>query len=217
MERHIKGIVFDVDGTLIKEISWMKLNAALGVSREVDQRLFKEYHEGKFSYQEWIDQIVAVYHLNGPIHRTRMEQILTSYTLAKHAKATSRILQRRGYHVGIVSGGLQTVVTKVAKDLRVNPLMAFANSWIEYDKSGNLSWVLARGDDREVKLADLHRLCKVWGISPAECACVGDGNPDKPLFEATGNGITFDYKRCRMLHSVCWRQISQISDILKFL
>lgn len=219
MDRHIKGIIFDCDGTLIEEISWMKLNLALGVTREMDQRLFKEYHGGKFSYQKWIDQIVAVYLKNGPTHRRLVERILTSYTLMKGAEATSRELQRRGYHVGIVSGGIDIVVSRVASDIGAHPDFTRANSTILYDEYGYLDKIVARGDDHEVKLNDLYYLCQLWGISPAECACVGDGNPDRPLFEATNNGITFYYPRCKMLQDLnsCWRQISQIPDLLNFL
>jgi HAD superfamily phosphoserine phosphatase-like hydrolase len=217
MSRQIKGIVFDVDGTLIEEISWQKLNLALGVSLELDQRLFKEYHEHRFTYQEWIDQIVAVYHANGPVHRDRIEQILTQYTLAQSARTVSLALQARPYHVGIVSGGLDVVVRKVAEDICVKPEYASSNSVIHYDNEGYLSTVVARGHDHEVKLEDFLRLCETWGIQPEECVCVGDGNPDRPLFEACGNGVTFDYQRCSMLHGTCWRQISKISDLLSFL
>jgi HAD superfamily phosphoserine phosphatase-like hydrolase len=217
MERHIKGIIFDVDGTLIQESSWQKLNLALGVSEEMDQRLFKEYYEGKFTYQEWIDKIVAVYHLHGPVHRHKIERILTNYTLAKDAENVCRTLQARPYHVGIVSGGIDVVVSRVASDIGIHLDFACANSTILYDQSGNLDKIVARGHDHEVKLNDFYRLCELWGISPAECVCVGDDIPDKQLFEASGNGITFDYPRCSMLHGVCWKQITQLADLLTFL
>src|SRR5665213_708979 len=123
----------------------------------------------------------------------------------------------RRYHVGIVSAGLDVVVNSVARDIDVKPQYVRSNSSIKYDAAGHLDKIVSRGHDHTVKLEDLHSMCTLWGILPTECACVGDGNADRPLFEATGNGITFDYERCSMLHGTCWMQISELPDLLKFL
>jgi phosphoserine phosphatase len=158
-----------------------------------------------------------MYKANGPVTRQTIENTLTRYTLRDGARDVCYELQARGYCVGIVSGGLDVVVNRVARDIDVNPKYVSSNSTIEYLPSGHLDKIVSRGSDFETKLADLRRLCKIWRIQPTECAFVGDSHTDRALFEATGNGITFADDRCSMLHDVCWQKISNLDELLDIL
>ncbi len=213
-----KAVVFDVDGTLIEQISWMTLNMKLGVPREYDLQLFNQYDRGEITYQEWIDVLVSfIKNSRGPVGQDEIETILRQYTLARNANAVCLQLQRRGYNIGIISAGIDFVVQSVAADIGASPEFCFSNSTFHYDESRNLERVQARGEDGATKLADLEQLCGIWGIDLSECVYVGDGNADKALFEATGLGVTFTYERCRKLHGSCKWQISCIEDLLDIL
>ena len=217
MDRIIKTVAFDVDGVLVLGNSWEHLNAALGVPRELDQQLFDQYHAGAFSYQKWIDQIVALYKANGQVTRKMIDDTLSQCPLNSAARDTVHELQARGYRVGIVSGGLDVVVDRVAREIGVDPLYVSSNSTIEYLPSGHLDRIVSRGRDFDIKLHDLYCLCKIWRVQPTECAFVGDSHTDRALFEATGNGITFSDARCSMLHDVCWQKVSELDEILEIL
>lgn len=47
MRDGIQAIIFDVDGTLIEQISWVVLNLAMGVTKDEGDQLYADYHNGK--------------------------------------------------------------------------------------------------------------------------------------------------------------------------
>jgi phosphoserine phosphatase len=216
--RNIKAVVFDVDGTLLQSISWNILNRRLGVTLHEDRQLQVGFMSKKFDYQGWCDRLVAIYKKrNRQVTRRNMETILEKCVLAKGAQDVCLELHKRGYQIGIVSGGLDPVVRAVARKIEVPAEYVISNSFAEYDQRGYLERIVAREGLNETKINGLRKLCELWELDERECLYVGDSFADKVLFDITGNGVTFTHNRCSALHNHCWQKINQLEDLLTFL
>ena len=84
----------------------------------------------------------------------------------------------------IVSGAIDTFVEVASKKLQIEH--RYATSKFKYDKFGYLvdfEYKLSRGEE---KLEYLKIFCKNTGIDSNECAAIGDGDSDVPIFGVVG-------------------------------
>jgi FMN phosphatase YigB (HAD superfamily) len=59
-----KAVVFDIDGTLSPEISWLALTRDLGASVEQHIQIYQDYKEGRIDYEASKDQLIGICHLD---------------------------------------------------------------------------------------------------------------------------------------------------------
>ena len=204
----IKLICFDLDLTLITHTSWEALNAALGISREDDRKLFEQYAKGFITEQEWNDKILEHYQTHVASTREGMTAILKKYSYSEGAKEAVAYLKSKGYIIALISGSMDVLVDIVAKDLGIDH--AKANNALVFDGEGRLVSIKAHGADVSMKQRYLEDICRELGISIGECACVGDGANDIKMFQETGHGITF---KGSPIESEAWKVIGTLNDL----
>jgi len=204
----IKLICFDIDQTLIEENTWYKLNVALGMSPEEDEKYFKLYREGKLSYQNWIKVIFDIYRSKGRASFENIDKIIADYTYRTGAKETVDYLKDKGYEISLISGGMDMLVDKIANDLGVG--LTAANISFVFDENNYLKEMISVGDESETKIRHLSNFCRKIGIDFDECAAVGDGANDIGLFLKTGHGITF---RGSEIEDKAWKVIEKLTDL----
>lgn len=187
-----KLIVFDLNKTLIEENSWLELNLGLGVKQEEDDMLMSWGSEGEgiISDQQGQDILCAIYKKRGDVSRDNIMKILSKYTYKPSAKETVKQLQDNGFEVSLISGSMDVLVEKVAKELGIQKWAC--NNRFVFDDLDKLDRIETENDDFEYKLRQLEELCKELGIEPKETICVGDGNSDTKLFEVCGISITLE-------------------------
>lgn len=205
---NIKLICFDLDNTLITENSWKKLGLAFGISAEEDRRLYDEYKEGLYTYDEWNNIIIKRYLEHGEANRENITKILSNYALVDGVREVIEYLKSKDYTLVIISGSIDILIDAVAKDLGVQ--YAKANNTFEFDGSGIITGVHSDGDDTLAKVTHLKDFCKILNVDITECACIADGANDVEMFRKTGNGITF---RGSAIENEAWKVIDSLEDL----
>lgn len=210
MKNNIKLICFDLDQTLINANSWKNLGLALGISVEEDRKLYREYKEGLFTYDEWNDKILELYMEHENSTREGITNILSNYTFNDGARVVVDYLKKKGYELVLISGSIDILVNIVAKDLGIK--YAKANNTFVFNDRNRLIGIHSGGTDVLAKAEHLEIFCEMLKIDIKECACIGDSDNDLELFRRTGHGITFKgYK----IEKEAWKVIDSLEDLIK--
>lgn len=203
----IRLICFDLNGTLIKENSWLNLNVAMGVTPEEDLDLLNQYREGKISYQEGLNKLLPLYKRKGKFHESIVRQSLFQYTYCDGAKEVVSYLQKK-YRVAILSGSFDILVEKIADELHI-PIWA-ANNRFVFDKHGIGTTIECAGNDDKFKREKVSEMCNALRIDVRSCACIGDSENDQEIFHLTGKGIAF---RGSPVEKDAWKTINKLEDL----
>ncbi len=208
----IKLVSFDLDGTIITNNSWVELNTAFGIDPEIDWGLYDDFIAGKITYQEWLDTLSNLWKAH-PEKLTR-EYILSHmrYDFRPHIHEVIESLHARGYKtMAIISGAPDIVADDVASKLGIH----YARSTnIATFKDGVFDSFVDNGDEtRDGKPNLLQEICTIENITLQQCVHIGDSMTDVPLFDATGNGITFSSSKQSVRDRARW----VIDDLLEML
>lgn len=209
---NIKLICLDLNKTLIKENSWLRLNIALGMSRNEDEILFKLWEEGTISYLEWQDIISKIYINRNATTRKKIEKVLFDYEYKPDVRKVINYLKNKGYKLALITGAEASLARKVARELEIN--MYAADNIFIYDEKDRFKKLIVLGEEEEFKLYQLKSFCYELGIKLTQCACIGDGSNELVLFKHTKHGITF---RGSKLEDMAWKVIDKLTDIKKIL
>jgi len=208
----VKLICFDLNKTLISENTWLELNQAMGMTVEEDKSLFDLYREGKLSYVDWQKELEKIYIGRGKATKKNILKVIFNYTYNPGAKETIEYLKKKGYILSLISGSINLLVERVAKELGISYFSA--GNILVFDKNDYLSAIKCLGEDDEVKVIQLQEQCQKLGIDVKEVACVGDGDNDLPIFKLSQHGITFKGSK---IESHAWKVINRLSDLQSIL
>jgi len=209
MNKEIKLICFDLNKTLIKENSWLRLNLAMGVTAKEDEVILNLSREGIFSYREGQDILGRIYKKRGDISKKNIERVLFDYNYFPGVKIVIKYLKDRGYKLALVSGAMDLLVDKVAVELGIDFYKA-ANRMV-FDKNNNLVKIRAKQEEAVAKLSFLNIFCRQEKIKMSECACVGDSENDSQIFKASGHGVAF---KGSVAEKYAWKTISNWRDLM---
>lgn len=186
--KDIKLISFDLDGTLIKNNSWLLLNMGLGITAREDLELYDKYSAGELSYEEWIKILLGHYKNSDFANKQGMHEIWKQYEASPHA-ATVIAQLKKNYEVCIVTGALKNFALLVGQELGIENVCSVNE--LEFDEKWNLKNIFSLGDEPSAKLRLLQKFCSEQKIELSQVIHVGDGTNDIPIFDATGKGIAF--------------------------
>jgi len=204
----IRLVCFDLNGTLINENSWLNLNLAMGVSPAEDEELLALYREGKLSYQEGLNKLLPLYKRGGKFQRDIVSRALFHYSYCEGAKDIVLYLQKKKYHVAIVSGSFDILVEKVARELGVS--LWAANNTFVFDEKGVGKAIECLGNDDVFKREKISEMCSALNINVQSCACVGDSENDREIFRLTGKGIAL---RGSPVDEYAWKVIKKLEEL----
>lgn len=210
----IKLVCFDLDGTLIAENSWYKLNTALGVTPEEDRAMYDQYSKGELSYEAWVRALAEIYRKHGKAKRDLIESVLAQYVLVDGAKDLVEYLKGKGYAVALISGSFNILLDNVAKELGIEH--SIANTKLVFGADDMLMDIESSGEERLAKVEHLKRICQDLGIDVRQCVCVGDGGNDLDIFALTGKGITLE-DSSDAIKSAAWKVVPTLRDIKNIL
>ncbi len=208
----VRLVCFDLNGTLIEENSWMNLNLAMGVTPKEDERLLTLYREGALSYQEGLNKILPLYKRSGKFRKEIVSKALFHYTYCDGAKEIVSYLQKKDYNLAILSGSFDVLVKKVASELHI-PLWAANNRFI-YDTNGMGQAIECVGNDYVFKREKVLEMCSSLDIDVCACACIGDSENDREIFQLTGKGIAL---RGSPVERDAWKVIENLADLKNIL
>ncbi len=213
MKKHgIELVCFDINKTLVEETTWDDLNIALGMTREEDERYIQEFNQGKITYRQWINILQDIYLKRGRANRKTIIDSIAKYSYKPGAKDLVHYLREQGYKIALISGSIDIMVGMVAKDLDID--LVEANNIFVFNDHDDLTKITTFDEDDLAKLHHLESFCRELEINLGQCACIGDGDNDIKLFEATKHGITFTGSK---IAPAAWQVIDQLSDIKNIL
>lgn len=182
-----KLVAFDLDGTLVDaESSWAWIHKHYSVNNDEALELFLEQ---KIDDMEFMRRDIGLWlSKKGRIHISEIAQILSSVPLKKGALELFEFLRSKKVLTAIVSGGIEILAERVAKEVGIDYVVANA---LETDEMGYLTGEGILRVKLLEKGAALLRVAEMAGVSREEIISVGNSFIDVDMFEVSAVGIAF--------------------------
>ncbi len=210
----LRLVVLDMDGTLVDVASsWRVVHEHFGDQNDEGLRQFLA---NEIDDMEFIRSDVRIWQRHAPeLSLGDLERILAGVPLMPGARALVDGIHARGARTAIVSGGLDVLADRVARDLGID--RALANG-VRATATGRLTGegivrVPIHGKERV-----LAALQSDLAVRPEETASVGNSEIDVGLFRRSRVGVAFrpedDLVR-RSAHAVVTeRDLARVLDVL---
>lgn len=181
----VKGLlVMDVDSTLIMEEGIDLLGEEAGVGAQV-AAITERAMRGELDFEAALRERVAL--LKG-LPEDIFTRIAERIHFTPGAEELVDELHKRGYKVGLVSGGFHETVDRLAEQLGIDYVKA---NRLEVQQGFLTGQVLGEIVTKDTKLAML----KAWAaenmLELNQTIAMGDGANDLPMIQAAGIGIAF--------------------------
>ena len=181
----VKGLlVMDVDSTLIMEEGIDLLGEEAGVGAQV-AAITERAMRGELDFEAALLERVAL--LKG-LPEDIFARIAERIHFTPGAEELVDELHKRGYKVGLVSGGFHETVDRLAEQLGIDYVKA---NRLEIKQGLLTGQVLGEIVTKDTKLAML----KAWAaenmLELNQTIAMGDGANDLPMIQAAGIGIAF--------------------------
>jgi len=183
----LKLVALDMDGTLVDvPSSWGAVHAYFGDSNTEG---LKAFMENRIDDAEFVRSDVRIWWRHRPqLSRKDLEEILGLVPLMPGARRLLDGLHARGIRTAIVSGGVDVLAERIARELGIGRVLA---NGFETDGAGRLT---GEGIIRVPiwgKEEVLARLQAELGVAPAETGSVGNSEIDVGLFRRSRVGVAF--------------------------
>ena len=207
----VKGLlVMDVDSTLIMEEGIDLLGEEAGVGAQV-AAITERAMRGELDFEAALRERVAL--LKG-LPEDIFTRIAEKIHFTPGAEDLVKELHKRGYKVGLVSGGFHEIVDRLAEQLGIDYVKA---NRLEIQQGFLTGQVLGEIVTKDTKLSML----KAWAVENKldlnQTIAMGDGANDLPMIQAAGMGIAFMAKpivREQAPYQIQERNLYQVIDLL---
>ena len=202
MSKQKKLIFFDMEGTIFRKTikstkgntapsAWTLIAQHLGEKALAEEDKTKDrWNNGKYAgYVEWMEDTIKIHQKYG-LTKQFFEKVMNSVQYHKGVKETFEELKKRNYRTTLISGGFKAQADRAQRDLKINH--AFSACEYFWDKKGKLVYWNLLPCDYEGKVDFMKLIMKEHGLSPEECAFVGDGKNDVFLAKEVGMSICFN-------------------------
>ena len=214
--KDIKAVIFDVDGTLTKVLSWVHFTMRVGGSIEENDAAFAAFKSGQINEDQVKERVLKNWSRNGKTTKELSWDILDEVPIREDAKETVDYLKRKRYLVCMITGSLDGIARVVGQKLGIEDW--YANTTLFFDADGKLIDLTTYLDEKATKIDQLKDYSAKKNILPQQCAVVGDSSNDIGLFEVTGNGIAIASEfGAKELESYAWRKIENLRELMVIL
>ena len=183
--KSVKGLlVMDVDSTLIMEEGIDLLGEEAGVGAQV-AAITERAMRGELDFEAALRERVGL--LKG-LPEDIFTQIAEKIHFTPGAEELVDELHKRGYKVGLVSGGFHETVDRLAEQLGIDYVKA---NRLEIQHGFLTGRVLGEIVTKDTKLAMLKAWAAENKLELNQTIAMGDGANDLPMIQAAGIGIAF--------------------------
>jgi len=208
--RRVKIVLFDMDGVLVPiRSSWAYLHEYFGVSEEA-RRVMRLFEEGRIDYLDWMRLDTELWvRARGRVHIRELIEAFERVPIRPEAPKVARELHRRGILVGIVSGGIDLLARRVAREIGADVWVA---NKLSFDKYGYLvpGGVPLVGVD---KSRVVRRILGEYGIPPENAMFVGDSRWDATAMRIVGYPVAFG-EGCPELERVARCRVRSLTEVV---
>ena len=206
-----KAVVFDIDGTLTRDISWVRLTTETGGSIEFNDEVIKKWETDELSEEEVREKLIQNWSKEGKNFKKEFVSIFKNISLREDSKEIIDYLKNKGYLVLMITGSFDLYAEIVGKELGVKEW--FANTTLVWDKDGKLLDVQTCKDSeaKNRKIDYFKEYCAKNNLKYEECVPVGDSSNDIGLFNLTGNGVAVRTEFGTVeLEKVAWKKVNNL-------
>ncbi len=208
----MKAVIFDIDGTLTPEISWLFLTEALGASKSEHLEIFNSMKAGEIDLPLATSQLLRLWQASGQANLGKLREIFDKVSLREGALEIVNYLRSENYKLCLISGSMGLYAETIAKKLGVEAY--FSNTELIFDKAGQLINFKYQPDQGAIKLKQLMEFCARENITLKDCAVIGDSGNDLEIFKATGHGIILKGGTPEpTLGDAAWKKIEDLGEI----
>jgi len=211
VETKAKAIVFDIDGTLSPEISWLALTRDLGASVDGHIRIYTDYKEGRATYEESKRQLISTWQATGNATKPFFQKLFADLKLQPNAHDIIAELKKQ-YIVCLITGSMDLYAEIVAG--KVGARQWYANTrlvWSEQDELIDMDYELNQADK---KLEQFAQFCAANKLEPQDCIVVGDSENDLGLFKLSGKGIlVLGNEKAKEYEQYAWKVIPDLAAL----
>lgn len=182
-----KLVVMDVDSTLIQQEVIELLGAKAGAEAEIKE-VTEKAMRGELDFAESLTARVAL--LRG-LPESVIDEVQSEIELTPGARTLIRTLKALGHSVALVSGGFDSVIEPLVKELGISHYRANTLEVVDGKLTGK---VLGTIIDRAGKATALREFAEAEGVALAQTIAIGDGANDLDMIAIAGLGIAFNAK-----------------------
>lgn len=184
MEKIMKAIMFDFDGTLTQKAPniWKKIWNELGynttdkINSEYYTQLYK-YLDHKISYQEWCDQTCKCF-MDKQMNKSIMPKLISDIKLMDGFEEFVKTLKQHNISLHIISGNFVEVITQVLGD-NVKYFDSINANTLTFDDKGFLTHINGTNYDFEGKADFITEYKQKHNLNTNEICFVGNGDNDE--------------------------------------
>lgn len=214
--KKFKAVVFDIDGTLTRDISWNRFTLGLGGTVERHDEIYGMWKKGILTLKESNKLCIQNWSTTGKANRKDITEILKLIPLREDAVETVKYLKEKGYKICMITGSFGIYAEIVGKELGIDKW--YAISELVWDENDELIDVETVTGDKEKKVEFFHQFCKENNLEVDECVTIGDSSNDIGLFKVTGNGIAVRSEfEAKELEEVAWKKIDYLIELKEIL
>ncbi len=210
MGKRVRIVLFDMDGVLVKiRSSWEYLHQYFGVEDRA-RSIMKAFEKGEFDYIEWMKLDTGLWiERAGKIHVSELIEILGKVPINDDAKTIAVELHKRGILVGIVSGGIDLLARRVAREIGADVWLA---NKLLFDKRGYLlpGGAPIVGVD---KSRVMRRILGEYGIPRDKAMFVGDSRWDATAMRIIGYPVVYG-ESCPILLEIAKCKIKRLREVI---
>ncbi|MEA2054614.1 MAG: HAD-IB family phosphatase [Candidatus Thermoplasmatota archaeon] len=174
-------VAFDMDGVLVDmESSWSYIHKCFGTD---NRKTAEAYLNGEIGSNEFMNRDIALWKSKGKFLHD-IEKIFESIPVMKGIHECIGKLKAEGIITAIVSGGLDILARRIARDAGIDHVAA---NGIDGDMEKGILRVSPRRKD-----VTLTKLAEKLHVKRKEIISVGNSRYDIKMFEVSGMGIAFN-------------------------
>lgn len=133
MENNIKAVVFDIDGTLSRDVSWTKLTLLLGASVPDYLKIYEDFKTGKLEYEESKRLLFKLWRGEGDLYRNKLKKIFDNWIIKEDAIPVFSYLKSKGYIICLITGSFDLFAQIIAE--KVGADFWYANTILHWDEN----------------------------------------------------------------------------------